>query len=96
MRLVTACLVLNRSPAPLGSFSASRITNISRQGLEFLKEMQDEGGEENRVVLFLAAEPLTFSLGRNQVCFSRSTFFHQACSNPPIRHSVPRLTQSAS
>ena len=28
---------------------------VSRQGLEFLKEMQGEGGEEDMVVLFLAA-----------------------------------------
>ena len=28
---------------------------MSRQGLEFLKEMQREGGEEDMVVLFLAA-----------------------------------------
>ena len=28
---------------------------VSRQSLEFLKEMQGEGGEENMVVLFLAA-----------------------------------------
>lgn len=28
---------------------------VSRQSLEFLKEMQGEGGEENIVVLFLAA-----------------------------------------
>ena len=39
-------IILFVGEAPLG---------MSRQGLEFLKEMQGEGGEENMVVLFLAA-----------------------------------------
>ncbi|MNP43348.1 hypothetical protein D3C76_1371630 [compost metagenome] len=39
-------IILLVRKAPLG---------VSRQGLEFLKEMQGEGGEEDMVVLFLAA-----------------------------------------
>jgi hypothetical protein len=38
-------IILLVRKAPLG---------VSRQGLEFLKEMQGEGGEEDMVVLFLA------------------------------------------
>lgn len=54
---------------------------VSCQCLEFLKEMQSKGREEDMVFLLLARVPLTFSLGMNQVCWFRSTFFHSACSN---------------
>jgi hypothetical protein len=41
------------------------------------------------VVFVLATGAFGVFAGGNQVCWSRSTFFHSACSDSSIRHSAP-------
>ena len=69
---------------------------VSRQGFEFLKDMQREGRQEDMVVLFLAPSALDVFTGEEPGLSLQINIFHSPCINSPIRHSVPRLIQSAS
>lgn len=80
-------IILLVRKAPLG---------VAREGLEFLKEMQSEGGEEDMVVLFFASGAFDIFTGEEPGLLVQIDIFHSACSNSPMRHKVPRLIQSAS
>jgi hypothetical protein len=58
---------------------------ISRQDLEFMKEMQSKRGEEEMVILLLASGAFDVFARDKRGLPVQMTFFHSTCSNSPLR-----------